>query len=63
MDRRVKELLARQAVWQRARASLPWEEKLRMSLFLREARRALRGGAKRPEPKGLAQPSSGDSTP
>ena len=29
MDLRVKELLERQAAWQRGRSSLSWEEKLR----------------------------------
>jgi len=43
MDRRVKELLDRQAAWQRSRATLPWEEKLRMALVMRECQRAMRG--------------------
>jgi hypothetical protein len=44
MDRQVKDLLLRQASWQRSRAALPWEEKLRMCLVMREVQRALRGG-------------------
>ncbi len=43
MDKRIKELLERQAEWQRNRAALSWEEKLKMSLIMRETQRALRG--------------------
>jgi hypothetical protein len=43
MDKRIKELLERQAKWQRDRAALSWEEKLKMSLIMRETQRALRG--------------------
>ena len=43
MDRWVKELLERQAAWQRSRSSLSWEEMLRQSLVMREAQRSLRG--------------------
>jgi hypothetical protein len=43
MDKRIKELLERQAEWQRDRAALSWEEKLKMSLIMRETQRALRG--------------------
>ena len=42
MDKRIKELLERQAEWQRNRAMLSWEEKLKMSLLMRETQRALR---------------------
>lgn len=49
MDKRIKELLERQAEWQRNRAALSWEEKLKMSLIMRETQRALRasGGSRR----------------
>jgi hypothetical protein len=43
MDRWVKDLLERQAAWQRSRSSLSWEEKLRQSLVMREAQLSLRG--------------------
>ena len=50
MDEKIRELLERQAAWQRGRASLSWEEKLEMSLVMREARAALRKRAgSRPE--------------
>ena len=39
----IASLLERQAAWQRTRASLSWEEKLRQSLVMREAQRSLRG--------------------
>jgi tRNA A37 N6-isopentenylltransferase MiaA len=45
MDKRIKQLLKRQAKWQRNRAALSWEEKLRMSLIMSETQRALRGSA------------------
>jgi hypothetical protein len=49
MDRWVKDLLERQAAWQKSRASLSWEEKLRQSLIMREVHRSFRevkaGGA------------------
>ncbi len=41
MDDRVRELLEQQAAWQRAQAALPWEEKLRRSLIMREAQRSM----------------------
>ena len=52
MSRRIAitTLLERQAAWQRARASLSWEEKLRQSLVMREAQWALRGGGVDPKP-------------
>lgn len=51
MDKRIKQLLERQAQWQRNRAALSWEEKLRMSLIMSETQRALRGsGALRQDP-------------
>jgi hypothetical protein len=45
MDKRIKQLLERQAQWQRNRAALSWEEKLRMSLIMRETQKALRKSA------------------
>jgi hypothetical protein len=45
MDKRIKQLLKRQAKWQRNRAALSWEEKLRMSLIMRETQKALRKSA------------------
>jgi hypothetical protein len=50
MDRWVKDLLERQAAWQRNRSSLPWEEKLRQSLVMREAQRSLRGATTKETP-------------
>jgi hypothetical protein len=38
-------MLERQARWQRGRTGLPWEEKLRMALVMREALLLLRGSA------------------
>jgi hypothetical protein len=49
-DRWVKEMLERQAAWQRGRASLSWEEKLRQSLGMREAQRSLRNAIARGRP-------------
>jgi len=45
MDQWIRELLERQAVWQRNRAGLSWEEKLKMSLLMRETQKALRKSA------------------
>ena len=57
MDRWVKDLLERQAAWQKRRASLSWEEKLRQSLVMREAQRALRGAPAKGAPvRGTGQP-------
>ena len=42
MNEKVRELLQRQAEWQRRRSGLSWEEKLRLSLQMRETQRALR---------------------
>ncbi len=39
-------MLERQSAWQRSRAGLPWEEKLRMALAMREVKRALQRSAK-----------------
>lgn len=47
MDKRIKELLEGQAEWQRNRAALSREEKLRMSLVMRDAQRALRASSGR----------------
>ncbi len=44
MDRHFKEMLDRQAAWQRSRAAMPWSEKLRLSKIMREAQQALRAG-------------------
>ena len=49
-EREVKALLERQAAWQRSRAALPWAEKLRMSVVMREALIAMRGGRRTPAP-------------
>jgi hypothetical protein len=55
----VKALLERQAAWQRGRAALPWAEKLRMSVAMREALVAMRGGDKgSPERHDLKEPRS-----
>jgi len=45
MDQEIRELLERQALWQRSRAGLSWEEKLKMSLVMRETQRALRASS------------------
>jgi hypothetical protein len=44
MERRFKEMLDRQAAWQRSRAAIPWSEKLRLSKIMRETQQALRAG-------------------
>ena len=38
----LEELFERQAEWQREQANLPWTEKLRLSVIMREAVLALR---------------------
>jgi hypothetical protein len=38
------------AAWQRGRASLSWEEKIRQALIMREVQRSLRGNASDPSP-------------
>jgi len=38
----LEELFERQAEWQREQANLPWAEKLRLSVVMREALLALR---------------------
>ncbi len=48
MDDELKARFARQAAWQRSRAKLPWEEKLRQALVLREAALQLRKRPPRP---------------
>jgi hypothetical protein len=47
MDPRAKDLLERQDAWQRSRAAMSWEEKLRLAVILREALRELRNGVRR----------------
>jgi hypothetical protein len=59
MDQQIRELLERQAVWQRSRAGLSWEEKLEMSLLMRETQKALRKSAV-PEQGAARKP--GDAT-
>ncbi|MFH1108352.1 MAG: hypothetical protein V1790_04020 [Planctomycetota bacterium] len=44
----VKSMLERQAAWQRRRAGLPWAEKLRMAVIMRNAQLALRKPRGRP---------------
>ena len=44
----IEALFARQAAWQRSRARLPWSEKLRQALVLREAQLALRDTSRLP---------------
>jgi hypothetical protein len=57
IDLRVKVLLERQAAWQRGRASLSWEEKIRQALVMREAQRSLRAGRiGPPRVPGVGQP-------
>ncbi len=52
MDEKIREYLERQAAWQRGRSTLSWEEKLKMSLVMRETQQALRksGSPKREMP-------------
>ena len=38
----LKELFERQAEWQRVQANLPWAEKLKLSVIMREALLALK---------------------
>jgi hypothetical protein len=38
----VQSILERQATWQRSRSSLPWAEKLRLSVAMRSVRKSLR---------------------
>lgn len=59
MDHGIMELLERQAAWPRGRAALSWEEKLKMSLIMRETQLALRrGSGMRPDSR---KPSSDPS--
>ena len=60
-EREVKALLERQAAWQRSRAALPWAEKLRMSVAMREALIAMRGDRKTPAPPWDAKGSTGQT--
>jgi hypothetical protein len=70
MQERLRAMLERQAIWQRGRAALPWEEKLRISLRMRDSLTAFRrstqkaeqtfeAGAAVPEPPPHKQPESG----
>jgi len=56
------ERLDRQAAWQRSRRELPWPEKIRLALKLREAALRLRS-AKTVPPSPPAGPSGGGSQP
>ncbi|HNR94678.1 MAG TPA: hypothetical protein PKM67_05300 [Kiritimatiellia bacterium] len=47
----VNKMFKKQAAWQQARTELPWAEKLRQSLVLREARRSLKKTVREPEEK------------
>ncbi|NQT91524.1 MAG: hypothetical protein HQ559_02100 [Lentisphaerae bacterium] len=38
----ILDMLKRQSAWQASRAKLPWAAKLRMSLTMRQAQKALR---------------------
>ena len=38
----IQSLFKRQAAWQRSRAKLPWAEKLRQAVVMRESLRSLR---------------------
>ena len=44
----IEALFARQTAWQQSRARLPWGEKLRQALVLREAQLALRDTSRLP---------------
>ena len=48
IDPEVKALLERQAAWQRSRASLPWGEKIRQALIMRNTQRSLRPSSPAP---------------
>ncbi len=51
--------LARQAAWQKARRDLPWPEKVRMVLVMRESIAALRRTW--PSPSGSATAKAGEA--
>jgi len=51
--------LARQAAWQKARRDLPWPEKVRMVLAMRESVAALRKTW--PSPSGSATANAGEA--
>lgn len=42
MTDEIRAMLARQAEWQRSRAALPWAEKLRRTVIMRESLSAFR---------------------
>jgi hypothetical protein len=42
MKTEIRNLLARESEWQKRRSDLPWDEKLRQSLLLRDTARQLR---------------------
>lgn len=52
--------LTRQAAWQKARRDLPWPEKVRMVLVMRESVAALRKTW--PSPSGSATANAGEAT-
>ncbi|MBN1268422.1 MAG: hypothetical protein JXB04_02460 [Kiritimatiellae bacterium] len=52
-----KSMFERQAAWQRSRAKLPWGEKIRMAVVMRDAQRALR--KKTSGPSGARQKDAG----
>jgi hypothetical protein len=57
--------LARQAAWQKARRDLPWPEKVRMVLVMRESIAALRStwpSAPGSSPTGRGQADQGEPT-
>jgi len=56
MDSQLRKLLERQGAWQRERARLPWEEKLRQSVRLRETLRGLRMQRQAPDAEGCTVP-------
>lgn len=60
-EREVMALLERQAAWQRSRAALPWAEKLRMSVVMREALIAMRGSRKTSTPPWDTKGSTGQT--
>lgn len=42
----IRDLVERQARWQRGRAALPWPEKIRLIEMIHESIKALRAGAR-----------------
>jgi hypothetical protein len=59
-EAQIKAMLERQAAWQRSRAALSWEEKLRQSLAMRAARQALRGSTADRRPVRAGRPPEGE---